>query len=211
MKTILTLLVLVGAAAGVYYYSSGSDNGASVEGAGDVGERNEKSQGAEAESNPDKAAGADATKVSDNSGKAGASKHRDGDREGNGVWKDLDKRRRLWAKLRPAVERLLPDPDNVGPCPPAHTGARKSPAIRRFRDPLGGFAVWEHDDGSYTYLREVAPRRHDAGSGLTWVSEWVDTGVPTAARGIAPDELPKSSGSGGNDNNAKKGAKKSGS
>ena len=207
MKTILTLLVLLAAAAGVYFSTLEPGDKVTVVGPGTDGDDADKGVAANAGGNDAKGSGAQAA-AGTNGKKEPAASHRDGQREGNGQWRDLDKRRRLWANLRPAVERLLPDPDNVGPCPPAHKGARKNAAVRRFRDPLGGFAVWEHDDGSYTYLREVAPRRHDPKSGLTWVSEWVDTGVPTEARAIAPDELPKSSGDDKKD--AKKDAKKSG-
>lgn len=103
---------------------------------------------------------------------------------------DKAKRRELWAKLRPACERLIPDPDNVGPCPPVDRGGRPQPVIQRYLDPANGFAVWVHDDGSYTYLHPTGGYL-DKNTGKTApLGEMVTTLVPTEPKPIHPGELP---------------------
>ncbi|MCB9880346.1 MAG: hypothetical protein H6834_01035 [Planctomycetes bacterium] len=101
-----------------------------------------------------------------------------------------EERRRLWEKLRPMSERFLPDPDNVGPCPPAYVGARAARVERRYVDPRSGARVWIHEDGSYTQLSFGVGEDRDPRTGRMVPKELVITGVPEAPQPIAPDELP---------------------
>ncbi|MCA8970286.1 MAG: hypothetical protein KDC95_10895 [Planctomycetes bacterium] len=101
-----------------------------------------------------------------------------------------EERRKLWEKLRPMSERFLPDPDNVGPCPPAYVGARAARVERRYVDPRSGARVWIHEDGSYTQLSFGVGEDRDPRTGRMVPKELVITGVPEAPQPIAPDELP---------------------
>jgi hypothetical protein len=101
------------------------------------------------------------------------------------------KRRALWTRLRPASERLVPDPDDVGPCPPPDVGGLTAKVVRRYRDPWNGFRVWIHDDGSFTYLHASGGGGVDPKTGRRLESgEMVTTGVPTKPLPIFPSELP---------------------
>jgi hypothetical protein len=101
------------------------------------------------------------------------------------------KRRALWTRLRPASERLVPDPDDVGPCPPPDVGGLTAKVVRRYRDPWNGFRVWIHEDGSFTYLHAGGGGGVDPKTGRQLEGgEMVTTGVPTKPLPIFPSELP---------------------
>lgn len=99
-------------------------------------------------------------------------------------------RRSDWEKLRPASERFVPDPDNVGPCPPVSNGGRPTRVVRRYLDPDNGARVWFHDDGTYTTLSFGVGSYTDRSTGETRPNEVVSTLVQEKTTGIAPDELP---------------------
>ncbi len=101
-----------------------------------------------------------------------------------------EERRKLWDKLRPMSERFLPDPDNVGPCPPAYVGARNVRVERRYLDPKSGARMWIHEDGSYTSLAFGVGEYRDPQTGRMMPKELVITGVPETPMPIAPDEVP---------------------
>lgn len=121
---------------------------------------------------------------------------------------DMAKRQKLWALLRPARERLVPDPDKIGSCPPVDIGGRPNPVIQKYMDPINGFKVWKHDDGSYTYLHPMGGGNGeiDPKTGRPRLREMVTTLVPTDPLPIFPDELPQTSGTNGatNDQGQKK-------
>ena len=110
--------------------------------------------------------------------------------QGPGERSDEEKRRRLWARMRPASDQMIPDPDGVGPCPPPDVGGHSAPVVRRYLDPLNGFHVWVHDDGAHTFLHWVAGGRDPKTGGQLPPREIVSTAVPTEALPISPDELP---------------------
>ena len=85
--------------------------------------------------------------------------------------------RASWAKFRPAVERLVPDPDGIGACPPAYLHARSSLVVRRYIRPINGFHIWQHEDGSETWLHYS--RSKDPKTGETLTTPVISTVVPT--------------------------------
>jgi len=102
-----------------------------------------------------------------------------------------ERRQRLWSRLRPASESLLPDPDHIGACPPVDMGASAARVIRRYIMAGNGFKTWVHEDGSLTQLH------YGAGGGGTDpktgkplpAGEIVTTMVPTKEYPISPDDL----------------------
>ncbi|MFQ5504395.1 MAG: hypothetical protein ACE5F1_06300 [Planctomycetota bacterium] len=91
-----------------------------------------------------------------------------------------------WASLRPASERLVPDPDCIGPCPPAHLGGHPTRVIRRYLDPDNGYKTWVHEDGAVT---QISFTREESGTPGEKLSRRVIlTSVPTEPKPIAPGD-----------------------
>jgi hypothetical protein len=96
--------------------------------------------------------------------------------------------KRLWAKLRPPEEALVPDPDHVGPCPPASDGGHPALVIRRYKEQNTGYFVWIHEDGSKTV---VSPDPVDLGASQASPGArgyTITTMVPTQATRLSPDD-----------------------
>ncbi|HHI80420.1 MAG TPA: hypothetical protein ENK02_10620 [Planctomycetes bacterium] len=96
--------------------------------------------------------------------------------------------KRLWAKLRPPEEALVPDPDHVGPCPPASDGGHPALVIRRYKEQDTGYFVWIHEDGAKTV---ISPDPVDLGASRTSPGAHgytITTMVPTQATRLAPDD-----------------------
>jgi len=96
--------------------------------------------------------------------------------------------KRLWAKLRPPEEALVPDPDHVGPCPPPSDGGHPALVIRRYKEQGTGYFVWIHEDGAKTV---VSPDPVDLGASLTSPGArgyTITTMVPTQAASLSPDD-----------------------
>lgn len=172
MKALVTILVLAGLAGGGYVILS-QQNGVDV----DVPKISGPNGGQLANGGGDGAGGTLTVK--------------DPPKQAPRITRDREQERRaLWEKLRPMSERFLPDPDNIGPCPPASSGARAAPVVRRYMDPGNGARVWEHDDGSYTQLVFGVGEVKDPRTGQMVPKELIVTQVPTKPVDIAPDELP---------------------
>lgn len=176
MKAVFTVLVLAGLAAGGYYVFSGPKGTSGA----NVGMRDDGSD------TGSKTAKGAVTKVDEDAELVASTPKKS---EGERLDREQE-RRREWRKLRPTSERFLPDPDNVGPCPPVYAGARAARVVRRFLDPANGARVWEHDDGSFTRLAFGVGSYKDARTGRMLPKELVITQVPTEAVNIAPDDLP---------------------
>ena len=62
--------------------------------------------------------------------------------------------REEWAALRPPSDANVPDPDDVGPCPPAkltQNAASDTPIVKRGLE-IDGTPIWYHVDGSVTKI-----------------------------------------------------------
>ncbi len=96
--------------------------------------------------------------------------------------------KRLWAKLRPPEEALVPDPDHVGPCPPVSDGGHGALVIRRYKEQDTGYFVWIHEDGAKTL---ISPDPADLGASLTSPGArgyTITTMVPTRATALSPED-----------------------
>ncbi len=96
--------------------------------------------------------------------------------------------KRLWAKLRPPEEALVPDPDHVGPCPPVSDGGHGALVIRRYKEQETGYFVWIHEDGAKTV---VSPDPTDLGASRTSPGArgyTITTMVPTRATTLSPED-----------------------
>lgn len=96
------------------------------------------------------------------------------------VWEDGE--RATWESFRSAVERLVPDPDGIGPCPPVHLGARPGLVVHRYIRPINGYHVWEHEDDSWTLLH-FRPGK-DAKTGESLALPVISTIRPTKSKPI---------------------------
>jgi hypothetical protein len=92
--------------------------------------------------------------------------------------------RSRWSDYRNPLERKIPDPDTIGPCPPPQLGGHPTLVVRRFLDHETGDRVWMHEDGSMTmhhYERSKDPGRKEE------IGRWIiSTAVPTPDQVSAP-------------------------
>ncbi len=89
-----------------------------------------------------------------------------------------------WGRFRNPLEEKVPDPDGIGPCPPAYLGGHPAFVIRRYLDRESGDRVWMHEDGAMT-LHHYERSKDPGGSKV--VGRWIiSTAVPTVQRRAAP-------------------------